>query len=105
MFAREKMRAAAHRELVVQASAKNVNRVRALLGQLAQCAADNFADKQAAYYAQLYTTLLCTIPLLCSSASIQGKTTNRQTVRTNKRGQPIALVKLYFHGDQLQCKI
>ena len=67
--------AGAHRELVVQASAKNVNRVRALLGQLAQCDADNFADKQTTYYAQLHTTLLCVMQMLCSN--MQGKPTNR----------------------------
>ena len=55
----ERAAAGAHRELVVQASAKNVNRLRAVLGQLAQCAADNFADKQAAYYAHhCYAALL-----------------------------------------------
>ena len=44
---------------IVLASAKNVNRLRAVLGQLAQCAADNFADKQAAYYAHhCYAALL-----------------------------------------------
>ena len=62
------------RELVVQASAKNVNRLRALRRQLCRQAiiyyahttahcADNFADKQPAYYA--HTTLLW---LLCRGA-------------------------------------
>ena len=79
----------AQRDLVVQASAKNVNRVRALLGQLAQCAADNFADKQPGYYAHTTVMQLCW----------RAKQTNlhyRQTFRFNKRAQKIALGQMVF---------